>query len=145
MKPQRRTFADVVARFLEKPFSPGGKGGSYDCLGFVYAFLCALGKGDKLNTSFGALDIDNYHCAYPNMTQTEIRDRLIEIWEANGREIPVGKQLAGDAVIVEIDGNKWFPAIWAGSGHMLSSFTDAGVRAVRVKDNMRIIKVRRVD
>lgn len=141
----KTSFAAVVKQFIEEPFVPGGKTqGGFDCLGFVYAFFVAWGKGDKLITVFGDLDLTNYHCAYPDMTPDEIKDRLMEIYEANGREIKLGWQIAGDALIVETPQGV-FPAIYAGNGNILSSFRDAGVRVVKLTKDMKILNVRRVD
>lgn len=145
MKVQCPTFASVTSKFIEKPFRTGGKDSTaYDCIGFIYAFLVEMGKGDRLNTKAGELTIDNYSEHYPNMTQKQIKDKLIEVWENNGVEIPVGRQLAGDICIMELNGNVWFPAIWAGQGHVLTSWSDAGTRVVKMKDNLKVIKVRRV-
>jgi len=143
MKPQRKTFADSVTKFLEKPFKDGGIGpDAYGCAGFVWAFMKDRGK--ELVTQTGHLSLANYSYVYKYMTKEQIRDALIDVYELNGIEIPIGKQIAGDMLIVKDRLGNHFPAIYGGNKTIIASFLDAGVRTMKISNGMEIVKVRRV-
>lgn len=146
MKPQKKTFADLTAQFVGKPFRAGGQGpDGYDCLGFVYAFLREQGKADHLKIEFGRWNLDNYHDYYRCDRIAAESQTLFEVYEANGVEIHVGMQIAGDPVIVRTAAGHFFPGIYAGNGHVLASFVDAGVRTVTIDNKILfIVKVRRL-
>ncbi len=146
MKQQRETFADSIKKFLGKPFSPSGFGPKdYGCLGFVYAFLCDQGKENRLTLEIpGGIDIWNYSQWYPTATREEILDALNAAFDVNGVEIPVGRQIAGDMVIVRTPQGDHYPAIYGGNGVVVASYWDAGVRTMKVTGDMKIIRVRRV-
>lgn len=146
MKQQRETFADSMKKFIGKPFSASGYGpDSYGCLGFVYAFLIDQDKGDRLTLEIpGGIDIWNYSQWYPTATQEEILKALNDAFDANGEEIPVGRQIAGDTVIVRTPQGDHYPAIYGGNGVVVASYWDAGVRTMKVTGGMKIIRVRRV-
>ena len=146
MKPQNETFAGNMKAFIGKPFSPQGTGpDSYGCLGFVYAFLRDQGKSDRLTLEIpGGVDIWNYSQWYPTATREEILNALSRAYDVNGEEIPVGRQIAGDMVIVRTAQGDHYPAIYGGNGVVVASYWDAGVRTMKVTGGMKIIRVRRV-
>ena len=146
VKQQRKTFADSMKKFIGKPFSASGYGpDSYGCLGFVYAFLIDQDKGDRLTLEIpGGIDIWNYSQWYPTATQEEILKALNDAFDANGEEIPVGRQIAGDIVIVRTANGGHYPAVYGGNGNVVASYLDAGVRTMKVTGGMKITRVRRV-
>lgn len=145
MKEQRRTFAQDIVKYLDKPFEVGGSGeNGFDCLGLLYLHLKEQGKEKNLITEIDGIDLTNYGNFYPNATQEEIKEKLIKIFEANGEEIPLNKKVAGDVVIIKNDKGDYFPALYVGGGNFLSSFINAGVRVLRLCKEMEVVKVRRI-
>lgn len=142
MKNQKTTFADVSSRYIDKPFVPGGRGpDGYDCIGFCYAFLQAMGK--KVIDGYGDVDIDNYHHLYRRDVEEAERVMFLA-FDQIGAEVRVGAKLAGDLVIVKNELGRFYPGIYAGNGHVMASFVGAGVRVVATGKQVEIVKARRV-
>lgn len=146
MKPRKhKTFAEISAQFIGKPFKHGGNGpDAYDCIGFVYAFLKARGKAGNIKVEYGEWNLDNYSCLDQGTDHEIVHNMLFDIFDQNGVEIPVNKKVAGDAVIVRDRSGDYYPGIYAGNGIFITAFRDWGVRAVNIdKKALEIVKVRR--
>jgi cell wall-associated NlpC family hydrolase len=144
MKPQKRTFADISAQFIDRPFREGGRGpDGYDCLGFCHAFLVAAGKAAAIVTEQGEINIDNYHHYYRQDIEAA-EAAMFTVFARMGSPVALPDVLAGDLVIVRNDLGRHYPGICAGNGHIMASFVNAGVRVVSTGDKVEIVKARRL-
>jgi cell wall-associated NlpC family hydrolase len=147
MKPQNRTFADVTAKFVGKPYSEYGKGpDSYGCLGLVYAFQKELGKPiNETDWCYDGLSTDNFMQAW-RKDPAKLEQIMISAFEHIGVEISVHEKLAGDMVIIQsVTGGTFFPGIYVGNNHIMASYADLGVRVFHVENKiLRIVRVRRL-
>lgn len=147
MKLQSRTFADITAKFVGKPYSEYGKGpDSYGCLGLVYAFQKELGKPvNDADWCHDGLSTDNFMEAW-RKHPARLEQIMIAAFQHIGIEIPINEKLAGDMVIIQsVIGESYFPGIYVGNNHIMASYADLGVRVFHVDDKMlKIVKVRRL-
>jgi hypothetical protein len=142
-KMRKESIATTFTRFLNRPYSSAGDGpDGYGCLNFVYEFLCARGLGDKLIIEMDDLDLTNYMCFAEEASQEEVREKLVRIFEMNGK--PVDTLRPGDAVVLKSETGRYFPAIYAGGGNVASSFSNAGVQ-VNPMAHYELICARRVE
>ena len=118
-------FALTVARFIGKPFLPGGTGeNGFGCINFVEAFLRARGK-ENIKTEVDGVNLDNYCAFIENATQEEIKDKLVKAFDLNGARVKT--PMVGDCLVMKARGGEYFPAIYSGSKTIITSFLNAGV------------------
>jgi cell wall-associated NlpC family hydrolase len=143
MKSQRRTLAEIIGDFANKPPSHvhNDPVNGYSCLGFCYHVLAALGK----NPPYGddEVNIDNYEKLYPSGEQRTF-DRLIEFAKTMGNEVAPHEVLAGDFVLLQDRRGHVFPAIYTGNGQVMMCFEYCGVRSFAYAGKAKIIIARRL-
>jgi hypothetical protein len=139
----KRTFADIIGEFIGQPFRAGGCGqGGYGCLDACHAIARALGK--NVPDEFRGYDLASYVELYQT-DRKKANEMLLELLDHIGREIPVNKKIAGDALVVRhgITGNL-FPAIYVGGGNAITAFEKTGITVFRLDDMNVPIKARRL-
>jgi cell wall-associated NlpC family hydrolase len=142
----KETFADITAEFIGKPWSDTGIGpGEYNCIGFCYAFLKRLGKtvDDEIwiNQKINSI---NYMEWREKETKATI-EWLINVFLSLGDEISVNKKLPGDFVLWMDDKKKLHPGIYGGTGQIMTSVRNKGVRTLSVDNKIiTIAYVRRL-
>jgi hypothetical protein len=143
---RKKSFAEIMVKFIGKPFKHGGFGpDGYDCIGLDYAYLVEAGKAANLVINLGEWRLDNYHELDRRTDHTEAHQKLLEIFMANGREVPVGEQVAGDPVIIKDKSGDLYPAIYTGNGNFMTAFKNTGVQTKKLeKDTFEIIMARRI-
>jgi hypothetical protein len=148
MKPQHKTFADIVGDFANAPYNENGWGQEgvvgYSCLGLCYAYCQKRGYElpEKIkNLSFEGIKIDTFH-EYAKRSKGAALIKLFKLFQSIGKEIPVHQKIAGDLVLVKATGET-YPAIYVGNGQFMSSFGDVGVKVVHESAEAKIITARR--
>ena len=143
MKSQRKTFADIIAGFIGKPFEEGATGpDSYDCFGLLYAYRKATGKELRLRTSAEGYTHKNYR----EMSPDEIDGFLLRQFGTSGNceEVTVGSQIAGDSMLLKTKRSHLFVGICAGNGNFVSSVKDVGVKVFKLDPEIfEVVRVRR--
>jgi hypothetical protein len=141
----RKTFAEITADFIEKPFLKGGKSSDgYDCIGFCYAFIEALGKAEKFLTEYKGMTLENHHELY-NRDPEGALQLMFEAFDSMGVEIPISKKLPGDLVIIKNELGRHYPGIYAGNENIMASYTNAGVRTIPIDGKqITVVRVRRL-
>lgn len=146
MKEQKKTFSDLCAEFIGKPYSEYGKGPeSFGCLGFCYAFLKAAGKNViESEWNYRGFNVDNFMEAWK--ADPEGMERiLLDGAEGIGTTVNVKKKLAGDFLILRARTGSYFPGIYAGNGHFMASYADIGVRVFGIDNKgVTVVKARRL-
>jgi cell wall-associated NlpC family hydrolase len=146
MKPQKRTFTDITASFLGKPYSEYGKGpDSYGCIGLCYAFLKEIGKiPDESVWEYQELNINNFMEVWKE-NRGKAEQLMIEAAERIGTDVTKTGKLAGDLLILKTRTGSYFPGIYVGNGHVLASYADLGVRIFGIdNEGITVIKARRL-
>lgn len=146
MKEQKRTFADLCAEFIGKPYSELGTGpDSYGCLGFCYAFLKAAGKAVvESEWEYEGYSVGNFMEAWKDDPR-KLESVMMDGAERVGQAVPVKRKIAGDLLILKTRTGSYFPGIYAGNGNCLASYSDIGVRVFQIdNDGITVIKARRL-
>lgn len=120
------TFAEIIGKFLDKPFVVGGtdKNG-YDCIGLIGRISQA--RGLDFPEKFGQWDVDNYFKLYREDPKKAI-EVMFEFFDSFAKRVDINRIVAGDIIAVEQPekGIK-FPAIYTGNLHAITSFIQTGV------------------
>lgn len=124
---KKEPFALTVMRYLGKPYKLGGTGeDGFGCIDFVYNFLKDRGC-ENLKTEVEGISLENYAELIGSLTDAEIEEKLIQAFELNGVRIE-GSPMVGDCLVLENKAGTPFPAIYAGSRTVITSFLNEGVR-----------------
>lgn len=170
---KKRSFAEIMDRFLGKPYSLNGYGpDSYGCFGLIYAYLQDLGlplprecRTTKGSPSFIIFDHSGRPCEvinggpastggrwaienYGDLILADLRlaeDVMIAVLTTIGAETGPALALAGDVLVVRHNRTHGlFPAVHIGNGYGMAAFINGSVASFSLRDVGRPVMVRRV-
>jgi hypothetical protein len=145
-EPHPETFADIIGRYLGKPYSPNGHGpSSYGCFGLIYAYAKNRGAWvpSECWTLRGRWTIANYADLFEDIEYAE--EVMGAVFESMGIPIYSLHKLAGDILIVKHPNTgRFFPAIYTGNGHAIASFLGKQVRTFSLGKECEVVVVRRI-
>ena len=134
-------LAVIIPRYLGKPYLGGGLGPkSYDCLGLIISL--AEATGHPMPYKWGSWDRFDYYDRWEAVhisNPLEAFRIIIDFFSACARPIEVGRQLAGDLLIVGQEKGGFFPAFCVGQGMAIAAFTEKGVMVFRL-DSVNFVR-----
>ena len=124
-------------------FGSGGRGkdGAIGCLDLVHDVLRKMGK--TVPDEWRGLSIENYG-TWAKENPEKVNDMLHDLAKEVGREIPLAAKLGGDGLIMEQEG-RFFPAIYIGNNHAITSFLKHGVSCFRIDELNRAVSAWRFE
>jgi len=136
-------FADVLNKYLNKPFKVCGKTeDGYDCLGLLLSISKDLGY--IIPKKFKNITEDNYANVYLEDRRKAER-LLIKFFVSIGKKVAIHEAVAGDLLLIHQDNKIIFPAMHVGNNNAITSSTTEGVVVFPLGDFNEIILVRRFE
>jgi cell wall-associated NlpC family hydrolase len=137
-----KAFAELITKYLGKPFKPGAKGpDSFDCFGLVYDFYKQIGI--DIPTEYEDCNIDNGYIMFAK-DSLKVEHIMLELFKTVGTDIPIGEQIAGDIIIMQTLGH-FYPTIYLGNNLVLAATPKRGVIAVSIDEYNYPKMIRRLE
>ncbi len=138
------TLASIVTRHLDKPFKWGGVDmAGFDCIGLVRSVQKELGRQTSERMErYPIRDVAVYQNFYENDKDGMIGE-MRKFFDEIGEEINPNYKMAGDIVLLSVNEKSLFMGVYLGKGNVLTSLLKHGVRVIALRENIKIIRVRR--